>query len=313
LRAAFSRLAPAIVVGLAAAGVASLLGVRNGLALGAIGLAGIALFSALMEGILAFRASLTNGKKGASQPSRRLGASLAHAGLAILLFGLSGEAGKVEGDLSLSRGAQESFEQATFRLEEVDFRTELDREVLEASVIVERPGGRPRRLRPARHRYRTHAEQPTSEAAWLTDLAGDLFLTLGHVDPDGQRAGLRVIQTPLILWIWIGSSLIALGGLLAVAFLLRPTARAAVAVTSTTIGFAMLFWLASPSVAFLALAALGLGLAMIWLGKALVLPLWGLEPDKGPRRLGSCPDCGAALVTESLFCHKCGAKVARDA
>lgn len=312
LRGAAARLAGPVAAGLAALGAALALGSRDPLAVGAAGLAAATGLAALLEAgrtLVAARRRSDEAEEGAARSASRLGAALAHAGLAVLFLGVSGEAAKTERDLALGRGEAARVASATVRLEDVHRRFELDREVVEAEVVVERPGRRPETLRPARHVYRSHPDQPTSEAAWLTDSRGDLFLALGRVDVPRGQAGLRAVATPLLPWVWVGATLLGLGGLLAVVLLLRPSRRALLGSAGAAALTALLWWLVRPSTAFAALAALSVGLAILWLGLALVRPLWKLEPGAAAKvSRPTCPSCGSALVHGSLYCHKCGAR-----
>jgi cytochrome c-type biogenesis protein CcmF len=51
----------------------------------------------------------------------------------------------------------------------------------------------------------------TTEAAIATDLAGDLYLTVGDFS-EGRGWVVRAWRHPLTVWMWIGAGLIALGG-----------------------------------------------------------------------------------------------------
>jgi cytochrome c-type biogenesis protein CcmF len=52
----------------------------------------------------------------------------------------------------------------------------------------------------------------TTEAAIATDLVGDLYLTVGELNPERGWV-VRAWRHPLTVWMWIGAGLIALGGL----------------------------------------------------------------------------------------------------
>ena len=55
--------------------------------------------------------------------------------------------------------------------------------------------------------------QATTQAAIYNALAGDLYVVLGDSQPDGAFV-VRVYFHPLVRWIWLGSLIMALGGLL---------------------------------------------------------------------------------------------------
>jgi cytochrome c-type biogenesis protein CcmF len=65
----------------------------------------------------------------------------------------------------------------------------------------------------------------TTEAAIATDLAGDLYLTVGEFN-EGRGWVVRAWRHPLTVWMWIGAALIALGGFVGMAGLAGRKARA---------------------------------------------------------------------------------------
>ena len=65
----------------------------------------------------------------------------------------------------------------------------------------------------------------TTEAAIATDIAGDLYLTVGDFN-EARGWVVRAWRHPLTIWMWIGAGLIALGGVVGMAGERRATARA---------------------------------------------------------------------------------------
>lgn len=67
---------------------------------------------------------------------------------------------------------------------------------------------------------RTYISSPmtTTEAAVLTSMVGDLFIVIGEqqgVDAQGRdRWALRIYSKPLQIWLWIGSAIMVIGGIL---------------------------------------------------------------------------------------------------
>ena len=53
-----------------------------------------------------------------------------------------------------------------------------------------------------------------TESAIRSTLADDVWITLEGWDEDGV-ATLRVLINPLVLWIWIGGTVVVLGGIIA--------------------------------------------------------------------------------------------------
>jgi cytochrome c-type biogenesis protein CcmF len=52
---------------------------------------------------------------------------------------------------------------------------------------------------------------PTTEAGIMTVGLGQVYASLGELQPDGA-VGVRLYYKPLVLLIWIGSVIMALGG-----------------------------------------------------------------------------------------------------
>jgi len=321
------RLLPALVAGDLVAAVAWMLGVSSPLALAALDLSGLVAAAAVIRALGLFgvgrpskkAATQDGGESGATKASSvvptaprllaSLGAVVAHLGLAILFLGLSGDAGKQEDTFLLRRGHDALFASYTISLESIEHRFELEREVLEAAVLVRDQAHRALAvLRPARHLYRTHSNQPTSEAGVLSTIGGDLFVTLGEADLDEQQVWVRAVETPLLVWVWIGCVLIALGGVLAVTLSLRPPWRAVAIGGAAIVVVAAVGWLWRPSAATILAAGLFIVLSLWWLGLVLIKPILAPAPPR-PR----CPKCDAPLIRDSQFCHRCGAEIGEEA
>ncbi len=147
-------------------------------------------------------------------PRSYVGMSLAHFGLAIVALGVLG-AGvwRTEtvrlmqiGDV-VAVGAYEA------RLTEV-VHSEGPNYVTEVAQFEILKGGRQVREMSAERRFYPVRGMQTTEAAIWTTLAGDVYLTLGEESQVGGWA-VRAFFNPLVIWMWIGSGIIALGGVVA--------------------------------------------------------------------------------------------------
>ncbi|WP_299359934.1 heme lyase CcmF/NrfE family subunit [uncultured Paracoccus sp.] len=81
-----------------------------------------------------------------------------------------------------------------------------------ATLLVERDGREVTVLQPEKRVYPVQA-MPTTEAAISTGLFRDIYLVIGDEQAGGGWA-IRSYIKPFALWIWVGSGLMALGGLL---------------------------------------------------------------------------------------------------
>ena len=65
------------------------------------------------------------------------------------------------------------------------------------------------------NRFYITTNNSTNEVSIHSNLIRDLYIVMGDDDKLGYGRTVRVYYNPLVLWIWIGSFLIFLGGLIA--------------------------------------------------------------------------------------------------
>ena len=180
------------------------------------------LFAVLRE--WAMRIKLFDGPLSASWrrarnlPRSAHGMTMAHAGLAVAIFGFVGSSvWKSEEILFVKPGDEISiagFDVLFTGAEKVRGPNYIaDQGTLEVS----RNGTWITTLKPERRFYPV-AQSTTTESAIRTTLTGDLYASLS--DPASEVAGaqgawtLRILYEPLVNFIWIGSALLVLGGIL---------------------------------------------------------------------------------------------------
>jgi cytochrome c-type biogenesis protein CcmF len=84
------------------------------------------------------------------------------------------------------------------------------------SVLVSKNGKLVTELFPEKRKY-VASGMPMTEAAITSGVLGDLYVSLGEPIPDSNGAwAVRVYTKPFVNWIWAGTLLMSLGGLLAV-------------------------------------------------------------------------------------------------
>ena len=147
--------------------------------------------------------------------------SLAHAGLAIAVFGMiAGSAMVQERTVNLKPGESVSVGHLTFRLDGVR-ETGVDlaqgRNFISAyaDVAVLNAQGTPTRMLSPERRFYPVRQDTTTEAAIEVTWLGDIFLAYNTQAPDGGTV-LTLSWRPLIPWLYAGSAMMVLGGLLAV-------------------------------------------------------------------------------------------------
>ncbi|MBF0615113.1 MAG: heme lyase CcmF/NrfE family subunit [Magnetococcales bacterium] len=141
---------------------------------------------------------------------RRYGGLMVHVGTLIMVAGFVGSGlFQEERDLFMAKGDSMTIGSWSLTLESVDKAAKRNWTADEAVIRAERPGAEPLILRPQKRVYNEHS-QPTTEAAIHSSWREDLYVVLG----DGVKEGVwafRIYRTPLVSWIWVGSTIMVLG------------------------------------------------------------------------------------------------------
>ncbi|MBW4707992.1 heme lyase CcmF/NrfE family subunit [Roseobacter sp. YSTF-M11] len=146
-------------------------------------------------------------------PRADWGKMVAHSGLGITMMGVSGLMAWQYEDIRVAQFG-EPFDVGAYTLTLDDVVNSEGPNYLSTTgfITLSRDGREIAQLRPEKRIYPV-AQMPTTEAAIDYDLARDVYVVIG----DRQGAGGWAVRTyikPLTNWIWIGSGLMALGGLL---------------------------------------------------------------------------------------------------
>jgi cytochrome c-type biogenesis protein CcmF len=146
---------------------------------------------------------------------RRYGGHIVHLGLAVVVIGIAASSAyKVERQATLKMG--ETMTIGDFTLEYEDFRQyeKFNRTIYAARLGVFREGKRIDEME-AERRYYVNSEQPTTEVSLRSTLVEDLYITMPGIGR-GNEITLKASVNPLLIWIWIGSFLMVLGGIFAI-------------------------------------------------------------------------------------------------
>ncbi len=146
---------------------------------------------------------------------KRYGGYIVHLGLVIIVIGITGSSAyKLEKQATLYKG--ESMEIGAYELRYDDFTEYEDRNrhVYAATLTVFKNGRHAGTISPER-RYYINAKQPTTEVSIRTTLSEDLYITMPEIGKN-KEITLKVAVNPLLIWIWIGSVLIVLGGIMVI-------------------------------------------------------------------------------------------------
>jgi len=176
---------------------------------------------------------------------RKYGGYLVHLGVAIMFFGFAGKAydqmidrtvdkpGIVTADGKGASSFSLPFEKDpdtgkikthnfvgpfskstyTFTYERLIHTSDDHKDAITAQIGVYDGGERIATRYPARWDYHSEEGQQTTEVAIRVRVAEDVYLVLTGANLDTQQANFRVFINPLILWVWLGFLMLALGTL----------------------------------------------------------------------------------------------------
>ena len=201
------RLVPALVLGVAAIGVALALGMWSPLAL-----AGVALSAWLAAAsVMIFRGRKL--KRIRRIPASVWGTALAHLGIAVTTLGIAvSGAGTIETLANLAPGGRLSAGPYTAQVDDITPAAGPNYTAIRAMLSVTGPDATTV-LAPERRTFVSPGNETTETDIWPR-LTGNLYAVLGPGDGSG-RWQVRLVWQPMIALIWIGGMMAAFGGLIA--------------------------------------------------------------------------------------------------
>jgi cytochrome c-type biogenesis protein CcmF len=148
-------------------------------------------------------------------PNAFLGMCTAHTGVAVFIIGVAMvQSYEVEKDMRMEVGDTVELGGYVFRFEGVT-RTKGPNYTADRGQVVVTKGDDVETVLFPEKRVYTVQTMPMTEAAIDTGLTRDLYVSLG--EPVGNGAwSVRVYYKPFVDWIWGGSFIMAMGGLLAI-------------------------------------------------------------------------------------------------
>jgi len=154
------------------------------------------------------------GQKLRAVSGAQLGMLVAHAGIGIFIVGVTAvKAFETEQDLRMRPGEVASVGSYALRFDGVRDREGPNYSAARGTLQLLRDGKPVRTLHPEKRVY--HAQnQPMTESAIDSGLTRDLYVALGE-PLEGGAWSVRIHYKPLVVWIWLGCVVMAIGGLLA--------------------------------------------------------------------------------------------------
>jgi cytochrome c-type biogenesis protein CcmF len=209
---------------------------------------------------------MKNAKEGAftallelvSRAKRRYGGYIVHAGLVSMYLGFTGAAYDMDKEAALRPGQVMDVGGYQLRFDKPRMEVDPSKTMLFADMTVLRDGEPVANVSPAKFKYRTHPDMPTTEVAIRSTLRDDVYVIMSSVNPETNLGTFRVIVRPLVAWIWIGGLMLLFGSFVAIS----PTVKELL--ESVKSPFPARAALARPALATLLL--LGVLSALLWMG-----------------------------------------------
>jgi cytochrome c-type biogenesis protein CcmF len=144
----------------------------------------------------------------------QIGMMLAHLGVAAFIIGVTVvRTHETERDVKMHPGDTTEVGGYQFKLTALRDEQGPNYRMKRGFVEVARDGKLLATLTPEKRVYKVQ-QNPMTEAAIDSNLARDLYVSMGEELPDGAWT-LRVQHKPMVVWIWLGCFIMAFGGALA--------------------------------------------------------------------------------------------------
>jgi cytochrome c-type biogenesis protein CcmF len=147
---------------------------------------------------------------------RRYGGYVIHVGIVMAFVGIAASSVfRTEVQQTVSTGQEFDAGRYRLRFDGMQSREDGHMAASTAVVAVFLDGTQIDTLRPEKRFYKK-PKQPTTEVANRSTLREDLYLVLGSYDPQTKLATILAYVNPLVVWIWLGGLVAALGTAIAV-------------------------------------------------------------------------------------------------
>jgi cytochrome c-type biogenesis protein CcmF len=149
---------------------------------------------------------------------RKYGGYIVHLGIALMFVGFAGKAYGRMTDRTLEKPAageasKFQFGGYTFVYDDIFHTSDENKDAVTAQVSVYQGNDKVATVFPAKWDYHKGEGQMTSEVAIKVRGNEDVYVVLTGFDLDSKLGNFRVYINPLILWVWIGFLVMALGTL----------------------------------------------------------------------------------------------------
>jgi cytochrome c-type biogenesis protein CcmF len=212
-----------IVIGLVAAALCWVLGVRSALATLSLALTVFVAATIALDLTRATRARLVMGETLVPaiggllrRHNRRYGGFVVHLGILVIAVGITGsQAWSVQTETTLQRGEAAELAGYRLRFDGLTASEESNHFKVSGTFTVENGALRGVTLHPAKKFY-PQEQSPIAYVDYRLGFVEDLYLVLGDFARDGSQATVRVQVNRLVSWIWLGGVVLTLGTALAI-------------------------------------------------------------------------------------------------
>ena len=144
------------------------------------------------------------------------GMSIAHTGISVFIIGVTiVSVYGIQKDVLLRIGVPETIGRYTFELLNLDIVNRENHSATIARVAISKRDEAVAALQAEKRRYHSQPNKPMTEAGIYPDLGGDWYVSLG--EPVGHETwSARLQYKPFVRFIWAGTLLMALGGIISI-------------------------------------------------------------------------------------------------
>ncbi len=146
--------------------------------------------------------------------TRRYGGYVVHLGIVLIFVGFAGLAFKVHAKSVMEPGDLMQAGDYLFRCDTMNAGDTPNYTYVDAALAVVKDGKAFAEVKPERRFYKA-SQQPISHVAIHRTLASDVYVVLAGRDPGTGKAVIEVFINPLVVWVWIGGTVMVLGTLIA--------------------------------------------------------------------------------------------------
>jgi cytochrome c-type biogenesis protein CcmF len=212
-----------VVIGVGAAAVVFVVGVRPTIAVLVFGLTAFVATTITVDLVRATRARRAMGEGAVRalggllvRHNRRYGGFIVHLGILIIMLGVMGsQAWSVQTEATVKRGEHVELAGYKARFEELRESQESNHFKVTARFSVSNGRAAATVLEPAKKFYKRE-QAPIAYVDYRLGLVEDVYLVLGDFTNDGTQATVKFQVNRCVSWIWFGGFVLTLGAMLAI-------------------------------------------------------------------------------------------------